>query len=198
MVGITFGHCSARQAMDDALKLSLERQAVEKCRAGVKDEYHVIVSLHSTALFRTAFGITRDYALSEDVVQDTFIRAWKKFNSFQPNSSLRNWLTWILVNRIIDLGRRKQLPTVDITAASQKPSPVGGPEESLMSLDDRRRLDTAIATLSAEQRVVVVLRFYEQLSVPEIASSTGWREGTVKSRLSRAMNTLRDTMGGAS
>lgn len=126
MVGITFGHCSARQAMDDALKLSLERQAVEKCRAGVKDEYHVIFSLHSTALFRTEFGITRDYALSEDVVQDTFIRAWKKFNSFQPNSSLRNWLTRILVNRIIDLGRRKQLPTVDITAASQSPLQLEG------------------------------------------------------------------------
>ena len=183
--------------MDEALQQSLERQAVDKCRAGDKDEFHVIVSLHSTAMFRTAYGITGDYSLAEDAVQDAFVRAWKKFNQFQPSTSLRNWLTRILVNRVIDMSRRKQLPTVDITEATNKPSPVRGPEESLLSLDDRHRLDSALRTLSAEQRVVVVLRYYEQMSVPEIAQATGWREGTVKSRLSRAMTTLRDTIGGA-
>ena len=101
------------------------------------------------------------------------------------------------MNRLTDLSRRKKLPTVDISAASSKPSPARGPEESLVSSDDRRRLDAAIETLSVEHRVVVALRFYEQLTVPEIAAATGWREGTVKSRLSRAMTTLRDTLGGA-
>jgi RNA polymerase sigma factor (sigma-70 family) len=95
------------------------------------------------------------------------------------------------------MSRRKQLPTVDITEATNKPSPVRGPEESLLSLDDRHRLDVALRTLSAEQRVVVVLRYYEQMTVPEVALATGWCEGTVKSRLSRAMTTLRDTIGGA-
>ena len=182
--------------MDEALKSSLERQAVEKCRAGDTGEFHVIVSLHSAAMFRTAYGITGDYVLAEDAVQDAFVRAWKRFKQFQPNTNLRNWLTRILVNRVIDLSRRKQLPTVDIAKAETKPSPVRGPEESLLSLDDRHRLDVALRTLSAEHRVVVVLRFYEQMTVPEIASATGWREGTVKSRLSRAMTTLRDTIGG--
>jgi len=183
--------------MDEALKSSLERQAVEKCRAGDRDEFHVIVSLHSAAMFRTAYGITGDYSLAEDAVQDAFVRAWKRFKQFQPNTSLRNWLTRILVNRVIDLSRRKKLPTVDIAEAEKKPSPARGPEESLLSLDDRHRLDAALRTLSAEQRVVVVLRYYEQMTVPEIANTTGWREGTVKSRLSRAMTTLRDTLGGA-
>ncbi|MEE8045495.1 MAG: sigma-70 family RNA polymerase sigma factor [Dehalococcoidia bacterium] len=183
--------------MDEALKSSLERQAVEKCRAGDTGEFHVIVSLHSAAMFRTAYGITGDYSLAEDAVQDAFVRAWKRFKQFQPNTNLRNWLTRILVNRVIDLSRRKQLPTVDIAKAETKPSPVRGPEESLLSLDDRHRLDVALRTLSAEHRVVVVLRYYEQMTVPEIASATGWREGTVKSRLSRAMTTLRDTLGGA-
>ena len=75
--------------MDEALKLSLERQAVDKCRAGDKDEFHVIVSLHSTAMFRTAYGITGDYSLAEDAVQDAFVRAWKKFSKFQLNPMLR-------------------------------------------------------------------------------------------------------------
>jgi len=183
--------------MDEALKLSLERQAIDKCRAGDKEEFHVIVSMHSAALFRRAYGISGDRSLAEDAVQDVFVRAWKKFNTFKPEANLRNWLTGILVNRLIDLSRRKKLPSVDLSAASSKPSPARGPEESLVSSDDRRRLDAAIATLSAEHRVVVALRFYEQLSVPEIAAATGWREGTVKSRLSRAMATLRDTLGGA-
>ena len=186
---------ASEQAMDDALKLSLERQAVEKCRAGDTGEFHVIVSLHSAAMFRTAYGITGDYSLAEDAVQDAFVRAWKKFSQFQPSTSLRNWLTRILVYRMIDLSRRKQLPTVELSEIESKPSPARGPEESLLSLDDRRRLDAAISTLSAEQRVVVVLRFYEQMTVPEVASATGWREGTVKSRLSRAMTTLRDSLG---
>jgi RNA polymerase sigma-70 factor (ECF subfamily) len=183
--------------MDEALQNSLERQAVEKCRAGDQGEFHVIVSLHSAAMFKTAYGIIGDYALSEDAVQDAFIRAWKKFGQFQPSTSLRNWLTRILVNRVIDLSRRKKLPTVDIAEAERKPSPVRGPEESLLSLDDRHRLDFALRTLSTEHRVVVVLRYYEQMTVPEIATATGWREGTVKSRLSRAMTTLRETIGGA-
>lgn len=184
--------------MDGALKSKLEQQAVEKCRTGDRDEFHVIVSLHSAALFRTAYGITGDYSLAEDAVQDAFVRAWKKFSTFRPGTSLRNWLTRILVNRVIDLGRRKQLPTVELSETASRPSPVQGPEESLLSLDDRKRLDIAISTLSAEQRVVVVLRFYEQMTVLEVASATGWREGTVKSRLSRAMAALRDTLGGAS
>jgi RNA polymerase sigma-70 factor (ECF subfamily) len=69
--------------MDEALQHSLERQAVDKCRAGDKDEFHVIVSLHSTAMFRTAYGITGDYAQAEDAVQDAFVRAWKKFNQYE-------------------------------------------------------------------------------------------------------------------
>ncbi len=115
----------------------------------------MIVSLHSAAMFRTACGITGDYSLAEDAVQDAFVRPWKKFNQFHPSTSLRNWMTRILVNRVIDLSRRKQLPTVDIAEATNKPSPVRGPEESLLSLDDRHRLDFALRTLSAEHRVVV-------------------------------------------
>jgi RNA polymerase sigma-70 factor (ECF subfamily) len=184
--------------MDDALKLSLEQQAIEKCRSGDKEEFHVIVSMHSAALFRRAYGITSDYALAEDAVQDVFIRAWKKFSTFRPDANLRNWLTGILVNRLIDLSRRKKLPTVDLSEVSSRPSTARGPEESLLSLDDRHRVDAALSTLSAEHRVVVVLRFFEQMTVREIASATGWREGTVKSRLSRAIATLRDTAGGDS
>lgn len=116
--------------MNEALKSSLERQAVERCRAGDTGGFHVIVSLHSAAMFRMAYGITGDYSLAEDAVQDAFVRAWKKFSKFQPSTSLRNWLTRILVNRVIDLSRRKQLPTVDVAAAEAKPSPVRGPEES--------------------------------------------------------------------
>ena len=184
--------------MDRAIQSNLERQAVEKCRTGDREEFHVIVNLHSAALFRTAYGITGDYTLAEDAVQDAFVRAWKKFNTFRPGTNLRNWLTRILVNRVIDLGRQKQLPTVELTEISSHPSLASGPEESLLSSDGRRRLDVALSTLSTEQRVVVVLRFYDQLSLREIALATGWREGTVKSRLSRAMATLRNTLGGAS
>lgn len=183
--------------MDDAIKSSLEQQAVEKCRSGDREEFHVIVSLHSAALFRTAYGITGDFSLAEDAVQDALVRAWKKFGTFRPGTSLRNWLTRILVNRVIDIGRRNQLPTVELTEISSSPSPVHGPEESLLSLDDSHRLEAAISALSTEHRVVVVLRFYEQQSVAEIAAATGWREGTVKSRLSRAMATLREGLGGA-
>lgn len=180
--------------MTDPLKSRLEQRAVEKCRAGDKEEFHVIVSIHSAALFKTAYGITGDYSLAEDVVQDVFVRAWKKFNTFRPGTSLRNWLTRILVNRVIDLIRRKQLPTIELSESTSLTSPTNGPEESLLSLEDHQQLDSAISKLSTEQRVVVVLRFYEQLTVKEIASATGWRDGTVKSRLSRAMAMLRDIL----
>ncbi|MDE0592428.1 MAG: hypothetical protein OSB68_04185 [Dehalococcoidia bacterium] len=69
--------------MDEALQQSLECKAVERCRSGDTGEFHVIVSLHSEALFRASYGVTDDDLLAEDVVQDDFARAWKKFNQLQ-------------------------------------------------------------------------------------------------------------------
>ena len=154
------------------------------------------MELHGARLFRTAALITRDHGLAQDAVQETFVRAWRNLESFRRGTNLRAWLTRILVNYISNQRRRKQPPQVELDAAMQVRSPDAGPEQSLVAGEVRDALLSGIASLPVEQRIAVVLRFYGGYSVPEIAEATGWREGTVKSRLHRAMRALRDGLSG--
>ncbi len=183
--------------MDPTLTKGLEREAIKRCQQGDREAFRRVLDLHGDHLYRVAVLITRNASLAEEAVQEALLAAWKKIRSFdagEPEMNLRAWLNRILINCIGMMQRRKRLPTTNVEDAFPLPDTGASPEQMALNSETRTMLQAALRTLSVEHRTVLVLRFFNDLSLTEIAESTGWRMGTVKSRLHRAAVALRDAV----
>ncbi|MFP3974874.1 MAG: RNA polymerase sigma factor [Dehalococcoidia bacterium] len=167
-----------------------EAALVGRCQDGDTEAFRTLVEKYSRVLFGTAYLMTRDRGLAEDAVQGALVRIWEKLPSFRAHGSLKAWLVRIVVNEVNQQRRKKQPPVVSLEHAPEVPNDPPEIEEALFHDEERQRLRQALETLTAEQREVVVLRYFSELTVPEVAAVMGKREGTIKSRLSRALDQL--------
>lgn len=138
---------------------------------------------------------------SDDVAQDAFVKIHGALSGFDLTAPFRPWLYRIVVNTARSRQRtgRRQANLRLRAAAIQSPSTVEvavgeGPADIAVHLDQRRRLIDAINRLSIDDRLILTYRWYEQLSESEMAAALDCPAGTVKSRLSRAMQRLRNEM----
>lgn len=154
----------------------------------------MLMDQYCKVLFGTAYLMTRDYGLAQDAVQEALIRAWRGMPSFRPYGSFKSWLVRILINVAQNQRRKKQIQTVPLEEAIAVAGNPGEPEDVVLEEEERQRLKRAVKTLREDYREAVVLRYYADLTVPEIAKALGWREGTVKSRLYRARALLRGAL----
>ena len=145
--------------------------------------------------FRAAFLITRDAGDAEEACQEGFVKAHRSLRRFHTERPFRPWLLKIVTNqaknRRRSAGRRAGL-AVRAAASGYQPEP--GPDEHVIADDERRTLLAAIDDLPERDREIIAYRYFLDLSVSETAASLGIGLGTVKSRLSRALERLEDAM----
>jgi RNA polymerase sigma-70 factor (ECF subfamily) len=168
---------------------------VERARRGDGAAFGVLVRDNQEVAFRTAYLITRNAADAEDAAQDGFVKAYRALHRFRPGAPLRPWLLRIVANEARN--RRRSAARRDalaLRAAAQAPSgdAAPSPEGHAVAADERRRLLELVEALPEDQRLVVALRTFLDLSELETAAVLGVRPGTVKSRLSRALERLRE------
>lgn len=132
-----------------------------------------------------------DPALAEEVLQDVMLTVWEKAHTFQSRSRVKTWLLVIARNRSINATRRKRLPVVRIGEIFGLQSGDTGPAEALERGETRDRVQNVIQQLPVNQREVLILVFYHQLSGAEVAEVLEISEGTVKSRLHRAKESIK-------
>ena len=138
--------------------------------------------------YRFAMVLLGDAAEAEDATHDAFVRAWRGWDSLREPEKFRSWFSQILVNVCRDRLRRR------VRAVSMAEVPDTAVPDRFRSLSydpEREQLLQALGSLPAEQRTVVVLRFYADQPLDEIARLTASRVGTVKSRLHHALRALR-------
>jgi len=172
------------------LNESQEATLVRRCQAGDPEAFSMLVGQYRSVLFGTAYLMMRDRGLAEDAVQEALIQIWKHLPSFRLKSSIKTWLVRILINEVKQQFRKKKLPMIPIESAGDETGTLDEPETALIRSEERHSLRQALDRLQPEQREAVVLRYYSELTVPEIATVTGQREGTIKARLSRALDRL--------
>jgi RNA polymerase sigma-70 factor (ECF subfamily) len=170
------------------------RNTIRRCQDGDREAFRLLFHAHGNHLYRVALLITRDPYLAEDAVQECLLSAWKKIRSFTIDTNFRAWLNRILINAIGQIRRKKKLPTAPVSLAISLQDQQSTPEQSALDSETAQMLQSAMETLSLEHRTVIVFRFFNEMSLAEIADSTGWRVGTVKSRLHRALMALRDAV----
>ena len=173
-----------------------ELEGIIRLRRGEIDGMHILVRLHSLKAVRTAFLITRDQGVAEDVVQDAFLRAYERISSFDITRPFGPWFLRIVVREAISAARTAS-PGLETGSQDAErildslPDVSPGPEQALEGAELRREVWDALETLPPKQRAVVVMRYYLDLSEEEMAHELGIAPGTVKSRLHIARHRLR-------
>lgn len=181
--------------------------SLEALRAGDRGEFARLVDAYSGPIYRLALKMLGHPQDAEDVLQNTFLKAFQHLGGFEGRSSLSTWLYRIASNEALMLVR-KQRPEVSLADTlaededGEEYSPVEFsdwcclPEEELLSSEARAALDKAIGRLPENLRIVFLLRDIEGLSIQETVEALGLSEAAVKTRLLRARLRLRDELGG--
>ena len=170
-----------------------DNEAIVRCQDGDREAFHHLVDQYKNVLFGTAVLMTGNRAVAEEQVQEALLSAWRGIRGFRRGSPVKPWLVRVLVNAVLAHQRRLRVPTVQLDGNEPREAnnTYPDPAETLDALENRLVLRRAIAGLSPDHRQVVALRYFAELTVPEVARSLGIREGTVKSRLHRALALLR-------
>lgn len=162
------------------------------------DAFEIFFIRHRTLIYRTAYGLTGDRQAAEEVLQDTFARAYRHRATLLPELSPVPWLHRVALNLCysrLDRRRLKAEPIVDATAALLRDGAVE-PAERAERQELRQIVREGIAALSPKHQSVVVLYYLQGLSLQETASFLDVRLGTVKSRLHYALRSLRSHLEG--
>jgi RNA polymerase sigma-70 factor (ECF subfamily) len=176
-------------------KLPNENAALlEQLRAGDAHAGQRFVREHYQAIHRFLHSLTGQADLADDLTQETFLRAWRRLNTFQGRGSLRSWLYRIAHRQFLNrLQRRSVEPVGDAIAAADGPLPVAAPDAHAWT--DAVELRSCIDRLPLEQRDVVLLHYLEGYTSSEIARIVDAPVGTVCYRLARARERLRQALG---
>jgi RNA polymerase sigma-70 factor (ECF subfamily) len=166
----------------------------DRCRRGELDAFEELYRQHATRLYNLAFRMLGNAADAEDAVQDTFLLAHRRLDSFRGEAALGTWLYRLAVNQCLDRLRSRAGREAQATDSLDEPErtwqPAARPERPLERLDLKR----AIARLPDGSRTVFVLHDVEGLEHREIGKMLGISEGTSKSQLHKARLRLREML----
>lgn len=193
----TFGDAERRASASAARQ---ESELVEQARRGDIDAYETLLNDHERFAYRVAYLVTRDAGDAEEALQDAFLKAFRALHRFRRGADFRPWLLKIVTNEARTKRRSRLRHTAIATRAIEReprPSLAPSPESRVLSEEQRSRLQAAVDRLPEKLRVVVTCRYLLELSEEETASTLGIRPGTVKSRLSRALEKLEARLGAA-
>jgi RNA polymerase sigma-70 factor, ECF subfamily len=180
----------------------VESELVARARNRDEAAVRTIIRQNNQRLFRIVRAIVKDDSEAEDVVHETYIRAFTRLESFRGDSSLGTWLTRIAINEAYGRLRRRRpmvgwdsVEATHVADAEIIPFPSwatqGDPERTMARHEINQILERAIDALPDAFRVVLVARLVEEMSIEETASLLGLRPETVKTRLHRARLLLR-------
>ena len=183
-----------------------ESLSLQALRSGDRAEFARLVETYSGVIYRLALKMLGNPQDAEDILQETFIKAYRGLAKFDGRSSLSTWLYRITINEALMMLRRRKQAEVSIEepldSADEQQEPLQIvdwcclPEQELLSAEGRAYLDRAIDALSPSLRAVFLLRDIEGLSTQETGEVLKLSETAVKTRLSRARLRLREQLTG--
>ena len=169
--------------------------------AGSEAAYRDLVARYATPAVNFIYRLIRDRALAEDLAQEGFLRVYQRLNTYDPQRKFSSWFFQVLRNITIDYLRVNRVPTASLDeleegghrgAAVDRES--ASPEQAAQQGELAQAMSAALSRLRPEYREVVVLRYQEGLTHPEIAGILGLPSGTVKTYLHRARKELAEIL----
>jgi RNA polymerase sigma-70 factor (ECF subfamily) len=177
---------------------------VAQVLAGDRDGFRVLVERHSRSIFRVAYRMTGSQSDAEEIVQETFLRAYKSLGSFELRANFGTWLYRIAVNRALDFlsSRKTQMQNRETYTINDSPDPEDarqvqlpaanpGPDRILLSAEIKKKLAQAMGLLTAAERVAFTMRHMEGQSIEEISQVLNVKASAAKNCVFRAVQKLR-------
>jgi RNA polymerase sigma-70 factor (ECF subfamily) len=176
--------------VEESESVLTDEELLKRTAAGEREAFDEVVVRHQAAVFRFARAATESPAAAEDVLQETFLAAWRAAGTYQGRSAVRTWLLTIARNQAWHhRDRAGRIPVDDVPLPELGEAAGWGaqsPEEEAVRSQRRGRLARALAALGPEEREILVLRELEELTGEETAAALGIGLAAMKSRLHRA------------
>ncbi|PYQ31502.1 MAG: RNA polymerase subunit sigma-24 [Acidobacteria bacterium] len=173
---------------------------VSRARTGDPDAFRLLVERHSQPIFRVAYRMTGNEHDADDVVQETFLRAYRQLDRFEERANFGTWLHRIAINCALDLlrarGRMDRYYGGDPEDAEMNGTIRSEPEQDrlLISAELREQVAAAMERLSGNERTAFVLRHFEGMPVEEIGKTLGIQVNAAKHTIFRAVRKLRQSL----
>ena len=183
--------------LDQSADTLSDNEIVQRILGGDTDLYQIIIRRYNRRLYRVAWAIVQDQHETEDVVQETYVRAYEHLSQFAGRSLFSTWLTRIAVHEAWRRMRHQSKECeIDTAAALLRKAfrVTHTPEDDLLTSEARTVLEQAIDALPETLRTLFVMRSLEEMSILEIAKCLEISEEAVKMRLLRARLALRRTL----
>ena len=176
--------------------------AVALARDGDSEAFRALVERHSRAVFRLAHRMTGNASDAEDVVQETFLKAYRQLSRFESRANFGTWVHRIAVNCSIDLIRARphreaghDAADLEQFGAAEATEPtLPSPERLMLSAEVQGRISDAMTSLSKMERAAFVLRHFEGQSIDEISRALGLKTNATKHSIFRAVKKMRQAL----
>ena len=179
---------------------------VAQVLAGDRDAFRVLVDRHSRSIFRVVYRMTGNQQDTEEIVQETLLRAYKSLERFELRANFSTWLYRIAVNRTLDFlnTRKAQMhkdayqivdnPGAEESKQVQLPATDPGPDRLLLSAEMKRKIAGAMGLLTPAERVAFTMRHMEGRSIEEISQTLNLKVSAAKNSVFRAVQKLRQQL----
>jgi RNA polymerase sigma-70 factor, ECF subfamily len=170
----------------------MENDLIQRARTGDQNAFGELIEMYSNLVSRVARVLVTDRFLAEDAVQEAWLDVWRNLSQFRSDRPFRPWLLTIVANRCRKSNRKVKTANVSLDANSVRELQAATDLEAfVLTASDIAEVRAALAGLKVEQQQVLALRYFAELELEEIAQLTHSPLGTVKSRIHRALNTMR-------
>jgi len=170
---------------------------IEACRAGDRDAFRQLFERHQNRVYSVAlYFFGGDEATAHDITQQVFLKLFTRIGQFHGEAEFTTWLYRVTTNACVDEQRKRRrfLPFGEAVEA-REPRRGGAQEERVAGAEVADSVTRAVASLRPKLRVVMLLKYFEELSYEEIAAAVGCSKGTVASRLNRGHKILAKKLG---
>ena len=166
---------------------------IESVRAGDRDQFRLLVERYSRRIFRLAYRLTGNEADADEVVQEAFLRAYRRLDRYDGRAAFGTWLFRIATNYALDMLRARSRHAEPVEDPPQ-PDVEANQERLAIDGEIRKRYNLALGRLTEKERAAFVLRHVEGLSIPEIGTTLGMSVNATKQSVFRAVRKLRQAL----
>lgn len=165
-------------------------------KLNIEQEIERMIDEHGTHVLRTSFIYLKDRKMAEDAFQEVFIKVYKKYDTFMNKSSEKTWIISITINVCKNLLRSSWFKRVLLFDKLEAENNFEGFEADIIKKDEDKQLFNEVISLPTKLKDVIILYYYQEFDTAEISKILEIPEGTVRSRLHRARETLKNKIAG--
>lgn len=171
-----------------------EQLWIQQVLAGDKEAYSHIINKYKNQLYATVLRMTRNPQDAQDFVQDAFIKVYRNLDKYKADGPFASWLYRVAINHCMDAFRKKQYSTVQVEIDEEKVVNPNHPEIIFLKNEKSRQLERLVATLPNDERLIILLRYVNEVTYEEISEIMDIPISTVRNKLHRAKKKMRETV----